>query len=251
MDLNLSGKRVLITGSSRGIGKIIAKNFKHEEALVILNGTDSENLKYTANELNISNYIQGDVTDPFEAKKIVSECINLFGGLDILICNVGSGESVPPGQENYDEWLKSFKTNFLSATNLVEASLEHLSKTKGVIVCISSICGLEVIKDAPITYSISKSALNMYVKGISKPLGEKGIRINAIAPGNINFEGSVWHKKVNSEPSSVYQMLNNEVALKKLGSPEDIASLATYLSSSISNFITGSIFKVDGGQLKS
>ena len=154
MDLNLSGKRVLITGSSRGIGKIIAKNFKHEEALVILNGTDSENLKYTANELNISNYIQGDVTDPFEAKKIVSECINLFGGLDILICNVGSGESVPPGQENYDEWLKSFKTNFLSATNLVEASLEHLSKTKGVIVCISSICGLEVIKDAPITYSI-------------------------------------------------------------------------------------------------
>lgn len=251
MDLNLSGKRVLITGSSKGIGKIIAKNFKQEGALVILNGTDRKNLESSANELNISNYIQGDVTDPFEAKKIVSECTNVFGGIDILICNVGSVKSVPPGQENYDEWLKSFKINFLSATNLVEASLEHLSKTKGVIVCISSICGLEVIKDAPITYSISKSALNMYVKGMSKPLGEKGIRINAIAPGNINFEGSVWHKKVLSDPNKVRQMLNNEVALKKLGSPEDIAFLATYLSSSISNFITGSIFKVDGGQIKS
>ena len=251
MDLNLSGKRVLISGSSKGIGKIIAKNFKQEGALVILNGRNSKNLENSANELNISNYIQGDVTDPFEAKKIVSKCINIFGGIDILICNVGSGKSVPPGLENYDEWLKSLKINFLSATNLVEASSEHLSKTNGAIVCISSICGLEVIKDAPITYSISKSALNMYVKSISKTLGEKGIRINAIAPGNINFEGSVWHKKVLSDPNKVKQMLNNEVALKKLGSPEDIAFLATYLSSSISNFITGSIFKVDGGQLKS
>ena len=251
MDLNLSGKRVLVTGSSKGIGKAIAKNFKQEGAKVILNGRDSRDLEYSANELNISNYIQGDVTDPVEAKKIVSECKNFYGGLDILICNVGSGKSVPPGQENYHEWLKSFKINFLSTTNLVEASLEHLSKTNGSIVCISSICGLEVVKDAPITYSISKSALNMYVKSISKPLGEKGIRINAIAPGNINFEGSVWHKKIVSDPIRVNQIINNEVALKKLGSPEDIAFLATYLSSSISNFITGSIFKVDGGQLKS
>ena len=171
--------------------------------------------------------------------------------IDILICNLGSVQYVPLGQENYDEWLKSFKTNFLSATNLIKASLEHLSKTRGVILCISSICELEDIKDAPIKYSISKSVLNMYVKGNSKPLGEKSIRINAIALGNINFEGSIWHKKVLTDHNKVRQMLNNEVSLKKLGSPEDIAFLATYLSLSISNFITGSIFKVDVGQIKS
>ena len=74
-----------------------------------------------------------------------------MGDIDILVCNVGSGSSVPPGQETYDEWHKVFAVNFFSATNLIEASLDFLEKSKGSIVCISSICGTEIIPGAPVT----------------------------------------------------------------------------------------------------
>ena len=249
MDLNLVNKRVLISGSSRGIGKTIASHFYQAGSKIVLNGRNIQTLISAKNELEGSNYVCGDVSDPFQAEKIIKETVKILGGLDILICNVGSGKSVPPGQENHIEWVKSFNTNFFSTTNLIENSLHHLQQNKGSIVCISSICGLEVIKNAPVTYSVSKAALNMYVKGISKPLGKKNIRINAIAPGNINFEGSIWQKKLISNRADVINMLNENVSLTKLGAPEDVANLVTFLSSSISNFITGSIFQVDGGQL--
>ena len=97
----------------------------------------------------------------------------------------------------------------------------------------------------------SKAALNAFVKGISRPLGKDGVRINAIAPGNILFKGSNWEKKINADSVNVYSMIEKEVPLGSFGNAEDIANLACYLSSSISNFITGSIFTIDGGQVRS
>ena len=123
-----------------------------------------------------------------------------MGGLDILICNAGSGNSVEPGKENLDEWLRVFNINFFSATNVIEIFEPFLKKSKGNIICISSTCGCEVIPNAPITYSVAKAALNSYVKSISRPLAENNININAIAPGNIIFEGSVWERKLKDKP---------------------------------------------------
>tara|TARA_Y100000589_G_C26773856_1_gene474942 strand:- start:237 stop:614 length:378 start_codon:yes stop_codon:yes gene_type:complete len=124
-----------------------------------------------------------------------------------------------------------------------------MKRDSGSIICISSICGLEVINGAPITYSVAKAALNAYVKGISRPLGKDGIRINAIAPGNILFEGSTWQHKLDDNPEIVEKMLKNNVTLNTFGRPIDIANLVLYLSSPISNFVTGSIFTLDGGQI--
>ena len=149
-----------------------------------------------------------------------------------------------------EEWTRIFKANFLSMTNIVEASIEHLSKTKGSIVCISSLAGLNILSGAPITYASSKSALNAYVRGIARPLGKKGIRINAIAPGNILFKGSVWDRKLSEDPSHVERVLENEVSLGRLGKPEEIADFVSFLASSRASFATGGIFVVDGGQLK-
>jgi len=249
MLLNLTGKTALITGSSRGIGFAIAQALHAEGCRVALNAKNLKCLIKSATELKGSVAIAGDVTHANEAKEIVNEATQLLGGLDILVCSVGGGHSVAPGSESPEEWQKIFALNLWSATNIIESSLGALERSKGVVLCISSICGLEVIPDAPLTYSSAKAALNSYIRGIARPLGKKGIRINAIAPGNILFEGSVWARKMAENKDLVVAMLDQSVALNRLGTPEDIASLSTYLVSERANFATGGIWTLDGGQI--
>lgn len=250
MELELKNKIVLVTGSSRGIGKEIASTFLDEGCKVILNGRDKKSLEKTSKFFNhLTKFIVADVTKPLECQKLVKKIIRLYGRLDILVCNVGDGKSVPPGKETSKEWQKMFELNLQSATNVIEASKKELSKTRGSIVCISSIAGLNVV-GAPIPYSVIKSALNTYVKYSARPLGEKNIRINAIAPGNIMFKGSVWEKKKKQNPTLVNKILKNEVSLHRFGNPKEIANLAVFLSSPKSSFITGSVCVIDGGQIR-
>ena len=248
MLLNLAGKTALITGSSSGIGFAIAQALHAEGCRVALNARNSDQLIKAASKLQGSVTVVGDVTQVNEARHVVNEATQLLHGLDILVCSVGSGHSVAPGYESPEEWQKIFALNLWSATNVIEASLDTLEISKGVILCISSICGLEVIPGAPLTYSSAKAALNSYIRGVSRPLGKKGIRINAIAPGNILFEGSVWARKMEQERDNVVAMLDQNVSLNRLGIPQDIASLATYLVSEMANFATGAIWTLDGGQ---
>ena len=250
MELELKNKIILVTGSSRGIGKEIASAFLDEGCKVILNGRDKKSLEKTSKFFNhLTKFIVADVTKPLECQKLVKKIIRLYGRLDILVCNVGDGKSVPLGKETSKEWQKMFELNLQSATNVIEASKKELSKTRGSIVCISSIAGLNVV-GAPIPYSVIKSALNTYVKYSARPLGEKNIRINAIAPGNIMFKGSVWEKKKKQNPTLVNKILKNEVSLHRFGNPKEIANLTVFLSSPKSSFITGSVCVIDGGQIR-
>jgi len=248
MDLDLKDKNVVITGSSRGIGLSIAKAFISEGSNVVVNSRSLESLISSTKDLNCR-AVEADVSNPSEAMKLIKESTSILGSIDILVCNVGNGSSVVPGEETYEEWQEMFKKNLFSSTNMVEAAREELSKTKGVIVCISSICGCDTIAGAPVTYSVAKTALNAYVKGISIPLAEKEIRINAIAPGNILFEGSVWEDKIKRDPQQVNKMIKERVSLNRFGSPEDISNLCLWLSSSLARNVTGTIFVSDGGQL--
>lgn len=251
MNLELSGKIALITGSSKGIGYAIA-SFLHEEGCkVLLNGRNQNDLDVAVTSLPGATSIGGDVTSLDDAKNVISQVKEKFGKLDILVCNVGSGRSVPPGEETAEEWQRVFATNLWSTTNCVEAARHLLNISKGSIVCISSICGLEVIPGAPITYSAAKAALHAYVRGIARPLGKQNIRINAIAPGNILFEDSVWAKKLAENSDAVQTMLDRDVSLARLGSPKEIASLVAYLVSPQASFATGNIWTLDGGQVHS
>ena len=251
MNFDLHDNSVLVTGSSRGIGKEIAREFLKCGATVVINGFNRESLEKTLNELNLEKKygICADVTKPLEAKKLIEKSAKILNKINTIVCNVGSGRSVPPGHEDYEEWQRVFNQNLWSTTNIVEAGKKYLKKTQGSFICISSICGHEVIDNAPITYSTAKAALNFYIKSISRPLGIDNIRINAISPGNIIFKGSVWEDKLKKEPTLVRSILK-DVPLSKLGSPQDISNLCIWLSSKKSSFCTGSIFKVDGGQLR-
>jgi 3-oxoacyl-[acyl-carrier protein] reductase len=250
MELELSGKTALVTGSSRGIGRAIAEALQAEGCKVALNARSAAGLEAAARELGGAAAVAGDVTRAEEARRVVDEAIAVLGQLDILVCNVGSGRSVAPGNETPEEWQRVFALNLWSTTNTVEAARSALVSSRGVVVCISSICGLEVIPGAPVTYSAAKAALHAYVRGIARPLGTQGVRINAIAPGNILFEGSVWQRKMAEDAAGLQQMLQRDVALARLGTPQDVAGLAVYLASSRSGFATGGVWGLDGGQVR-
>lgn len=246
MNLNLKDKNVLVTGSSKGIGLEIAKKFLNEGCKVIFNSRN----RFESKILDQDNacHIIADTSIEGSAKKLVEDSASAFGNLDILVCNVGSGSSVPPGEETIEAWEEAFKINFYSAVNVIQAAKSQLKLNKGVVICISSICGKEVIRGAPVTYSVAKAALNSYVNTMAVPLADDGIRINGIAPGNILFEGSTWEKKLKQNSNMVKNMLDENVPLKSFGNPSDIADLTIFLASSKAANVTGSVWVSDGGQ---
>ena len=250
MELELAEKTALVTGSSRGIGRAIAEALQAEGCRVAINGRDADALKLASTALQSAAAVAGDVTDAGQARQVVDEATRMLGRLDILVCNVGSGRSVAPGLETPEEWQRVFALNLWSVTHTVEAARTALAASRGAVICISSICGLEVIPGAPVTYSAAKAALHAYVRGIARPLGAQGVRINAIAPGNILFDGSVWDRKLAADANGVQSMLAANVALARLGTPQDIGQLAAYLASPRSSFATGAVWTLDGGQVR-
>ena len=248
---DLVGKRVLITGASRGIGLSIANGFLESHCKVVLNGRRSEVLNQVTADNPEAFPASGDVTNPNECDQIVDKAISELGGIDILVCNVGNGTISKPSRKSLDAWKEAFEVNLWSAVNIIESTKSYLELSHGKVICISSICGIERIKGAPVQYSCAKAALNAFVKTSSHDFAAKQITINAIAPGNILFPGSTWDRKLSNDPEGVQRMLTNDVPLARLGTVEDVVNLVLYLSSTHANFVTGSIWNVDGGQCRS
>ena len=249
MDLELAGKVALVTGSSAGIGLAIAQTLAEEGATLVLNGRDSERLNEAKKGLLGATALAADVRDPDQCQRLVREVLSIHKQIDILVCNVGSGSSVPAGEETPQEWRRVLEINLYTTTQMVWAATGALSATRGNVVCISSICGLEAL-GGPIPYAGAKAALESFVRNSARPLGKRGVRINSIAPGNILFPGSTWERKLEEDKARIKAMLHDEVALQSLGRPKDVAMLAAYLSSNAASFITGATYVVDGGQTR-
>lgn len=241
-------KRIIVTGSSRGIGFSIADNLAREGHQVVLSGRKKNTLNKLKKKIKNIKFVIGDFSKPKDSKKMIEKSVKILGGIDVLVCNVGESKSCPPNQEYYEEWQKMFSQNFFSATNAIENSKKELIKSKGSIICISSICGNELIKGAPITYSTAKAALNFYVKSLSHYMGILGVNTNTISPGNILFPGSVWDRKLKENPSGTKKLIKNNVPSNSFGTTNDVSNLVNYLISPKARFINGSNFVIDGGQ---
>ena len=232
----------LVTGSSKGLGFFLAKGLKENNKKIILNSRKKSSLRKAASKLESLSFA-ADLTSYDQAKSLMKE-IKKQGQLSSIICNIGNSKSKSLSANSDKEWIKSLNDNLMTTINTVNAVREVNCYEDLKIVCISSICSLQYIEGAPIEYSVSKSALNTYVKFMSKILIKENIRINSIIPGNLIFEGSTWEKK---DKKIIDETLNN-VPLKRFGTPEDILSLVKFLISKKSDFMIGSSIILDGGQ---
>ena len=251
MDINFKNQKVLITGSSKGIGFYIAKKFVNLGAIVTINSSNKNNLNLAKNKISNSSLhtLKFDLSNKNNFKKILKSAHKIMGGLDILICNLGfSKASGAIGGEKYDDWMKSLKYNLISSTQLIVESKKYLKKSKNPnIVCIGSIAG-SITMNAPVSYSSSKAALIHFVKNQSKLLSKNNIRINMISPGNVIFPGGIWDKKLKNNPIKVKKYINQNVPLNRFAKPEEIANAVVFLASDKSMFTTGSNLVIDGGQ---
>lgn len=247
MVFDFKNKIVLVTGSTRGLGNAIARTFWDHGATVVYNGRSHiNNASNVPIGLDRVHYIQGDLTKLSDVDNLRDLLKRNFEKVDIVVCNVGDGRSVPPGKEFSDEWDRMLEINLKSTTNVVESLAETISPA-GVITCISSICGLRALS-APIPYSVAKAALNHYVKCKARDLSKSQIRINALAPGNLFFPGSTWEVKIQENRGEVERMLLEDVPLGRFGNLDEIAQWVLHLSSPVSNFVTGQVLAIDGGQ---
>ena len=198
MKLELNDRVALVTGASRGIGLAIATTLAAEGAKVALAARGGAALDAARTTVGgISSVHVADVTDTAAAKALVEGVETQWGRLDILVCNVGSGASVPPGKETAAEWSRVMDLNLFAATNMIEAARPLMARGGGdrAIACISSIAGMAAL-GAPVAYHAAKAALNATVRGLARPLALEGIRINAVAPGNILSADGTWARKL-------------------------------------------------------
>jgi len=252
MDLGLKNKRILVTGASRGIGSAIAYSFLNEGAKVCIVSRGSQQLYQTKErlitEFSAEHVISAecDCTNPDLLTKLKETILSEWGGLDVVVANVGDGRSSADALPDYIQWKTTWDNNFESALHTARTFLPLLRESNGCLLFISSITAMEAF-GAPVDYSTAKTAVAGLAKNMARKLAQE-VRVNVLAPGNVMFSGGVWDEKMKNDSDNVKQIIESTVPMNRFGTPEEMADAAVFLCSRRASFITGSVLVVDGGQ---
>lgn len=241
----LDGKVAIITGGTRGIGESIVKIFAKEGAKIIFTFNKSiEKAKIIKSELSSITKIefyQSNAINIYESQNVVKETLKTFGRIDIIINNVGITEDSLLLRMSQKNWNKVIETNLNSIFYMTQAVVKPMIKQRnGSIINMSSIVGISG-NAGQSNYAASKAGIIGFTKSIAKELGSRNIRCNTIVPGFISTEMN------NYLDSKILEKWIENIALKKIGMPKDIANACLFLASDLSTYITGEILNVNGG----
>lgn len=245
--MNQASHLAVVTGSSRGIGRSISESLLNKGWDCYLTGRTLADVEAACNELKKYDgkplSFVGDLLNSTGVDQLAKEIRDYQRPLELLVANIGDGSSSSDLQTSSSEIRRLFEINFFSAVMVCERLIPLMSK--GNIIFISSIAGCEAI-GAPLGYSAAKSALLAYSKGLSNLLAPRGIRVNAISPGNVMIKGGVWDRKVYKDSAGTNQYIRDSVPLNRFAAPEEIAEGVQFILQNA--FYTGQNLIIDGGQ---
>ncbi len=244
MDLQLTGRKALVTGASRGIGRAIAIELAREGCDLALCARGTEPLEALAKELGGTVYTQAvDVSDEQAVAGFVDAAAEQLSGLDIVISNVSAG-----GLKGPDQWQLSFQADLLAFVRLTETAVPHLERSDAAaIVAVGTTSAFDTLPPAsPNSYAAFKAAVLEHASQLGHALAPKGIRVNTVSPGPIEFPGGAWDSLRERRPE-FYEGIRARIPIGRLGRAEEIARAVTFLASPAASFCTAVNLVVDGG----
>ena len=247
MNLDVRGKRVIVAGGSRGIGRSIALAFAEGGAHVSICARGARILEATRQELTafggICHAAVCDLSDNAAIARYIPEAAKALGGIDVLVNNATAGAT----GDDEASWEHSLDVDLLAAVRASRHAMPFLEKGNDpTIINISSGSGMNPSVRTP-AYGAAKAAVIHYTRTQAAALASKGIRVNCVAPGSIEFPGGGWEKRKTEEPALYNQVLASMPA-KRLGKPEEVASVVLFLASPLAHWVTAQIIGVNGGQ---
>lgn len=257
MDLLLTDKIAIITGSSRGLGLASARSLVAEGCRVCICARGPEQLAAAAVEVeasarrpNMIMTVQADVSTADGIALVVDRTVERFGGLDILVNNVGRAGGTDLLNTSDAEWQAAIDETLFPAIRASRLAVPHMKQRGGgSIVMIASIWGRE--SGGRMTYNAVKAAEISLAKSLAQQLAPLNIRVNSVAPGSILFAGGSWHKRQQSNPQEIAEFIKRELPFGRFGRADEVGSVVAFLASARASWVSGASITVDGCQSRS
>jgi 3-oxoacyl-[acyl-carrier protein] reductase len=256
VDLELHGRIAIVTGSSRGLGLASASALLREGCRVTICARGLKRLEQAAEELRTIAAgdsvlpVLADVSTPEGVEQVVTRTVEVFGGLDILVNNVGLARGSTILHTTDAEWHEALDQTLFPAIRASRLAVPHMRRRGGgSIVMIASIWGRE--SGGRMTYNAVKAAEISLAKSLAQQLARDNIRVNSVAPGSILFPGGSWHRRQQEDPAGIADFVGRELPFGRFGRPEEVGAVVAFLASPRASWISGASVPVDGCQSRS